>query len=202
MEEHRKLIRQRIKEAFEELLMEKSYSRITMGDVAKRSGIARNTLYNYVSDKAELFGHVAADHLLLSDTFERIASDESMSATDRLERMVEYLFDTYATDQLSTRIFAVGLANMRNNDSEKEYPVIRRLVRFMVEIVRGAQAENLIGLQGNPEVIVTLLAGVLVNALTLVEDGKDKIPETRAITLRFLLNAFQLQEEQPQSREI
>ena len=95
VEEHRKLIRQRIKEAFEELLMEKSYSRITMGDVAKRSGIARNTLYNYVSDKAELFGHVAADHLSLSDTFERIASDETMSATDRLERMVEYLTTSF-----------------------------------------------------------------------------------------------------------
>ncbi len=52
--EHRALVRGRILDSFGEELHEKGFAALTLADVAARAGIARNTIYNYASDKNEL----------------------------------------------------------------------------------------------------------------------------------------------------
>jgi len=52
--EHHELVWADLAEALRQLLVEHDYESITMGHIAARAGLARNTLYNYASDKSAL----------------------------------------------------------------------------------------------------------------------------------------------------
>lgn len=52
--EHRELMRSRLLDAFGDLLADKGYAALTLAEVAARAGMARNTIYNYVTDKEGL----------------------------------------------------------------------------------------------------------------------------------------------------
>lgn len=51
---HRRLIRERIFDAFSGLLRERGYDAITLADVAGQAGMSRTTMYNYFPDKDSL----------------------------------------------------------------------------------------------------------------------------------------------------
>ncbi|HEY6533011.1 MAG TPA: TetR/AcrR family transcriptional regulator [Acidimicrobiales bacterium] len=51
---HRRLIRQRIFDAFAGLLRQRGYDAITLADVAAKAGMSRTTMYNYFPDKDAL----------------------------------------------------------------------------------------------------------------------------------------------------
>ncbi|OCA93270.1 hypothetical protein ACU20_01765 [Actinobaculum suis] len=161
-----------------------------MGDVAKNAGIARNTLYNYVSDKAELFARVAADHLSLSQQLDHIAFNEEEKVSNRLRQMVDLLFDSYAADALAKKIYSVALANLRTNPNLRDFPAVRRLYGTAVAIVRAAQREHVISVEGDPELVVRLISGLLVNALTIVEESPERTDEVRDVLYSFMDNTF------------
>ncbi len=51
---HRELMLTRLLDAFGELMAERGYAALTLAQVAERAGMARNTTYNYVTDKEAL----------------------------------------------------------------------------------------------------------------------------------------------------
>lgn len=54
VEAHHELVWQSVTDALGELLTERDYESINLGHIAARAGLARNTLYNYASDKTSL----------------------------------------------------------------------------------------------------------------------------------------------------
>lgn len=52
--QHRRLVQSRILEAFGVEMATAGFAGLTLAQVAKRAGIARNTIYNYAADKNEL----------------------------------------------------------------------------------------------------------------------------------------------------
>jgi AcrR family transcriptional regulator len=54
VEAHHELVWQAVTDALGELLTERDYESINLGHIAARAGLARNTLYNYASDKTSL----------------------------------------------------------------------------------------------------------------------------------------------------
>ena len=54
IEEHHEMVWADLAEAMRELLLERDYESITMGHIAAKAGLARNTLYNYAADKSAL----------------------------------------------------------------------------------------------------------------------------------------------------
>jgi AcrR family transcriptional regulator len=51
---HRELVRTQLLDAFGDLLAEKGYADLSLAEVAARAGMARNTIYNYATDKEAL----------------------------------------------------------------------------------------------------------------------------------------------------
>ena len=54
IEQHHEMVWADLAEAMRHLLLERDYDSITMGHIAARAGLARNTLYNYAGDKSAL----------------------------------------------------------------------------------------------------------------------------------------------------
>src|ERR1700712_753207 len=51
---HRQLMWSQLLDSFGDLLADKGYADLTLADVAARAGMARNTIYNYATDKEAL----------------------------------------------------------------------------------------------------------------------------------------------------
>ncbi|MFI5908239.1 TetR/AcrR family transcriptional regulator [Dactylosporangium sp. NPDC051541] len=86
IEEHHEQVWADLAEALRQLLLERDYDAITMGHIAARAGLARNTLYNYGRDKHALVRALverASEPML-----ERVAAIAGRSADPAGERMV------------------------------------------------------------------------------------------------------------------
>lgn len=81
---HRELMWSQLLDAFGDLLADKGYADMTLAQVAARAGMARNTIYNYVTDKEALLmayigraveqfvGELRAEMATLGDARERL----------------------------------------------------------------------------------------------------------------------------------
>jgi AcrR family transcriptional regulator len=98
LSEHRALVRERLLDAFAELVRERGLEATTLAAVAERAGIARSAVYNHVKDKHDLLlGHTArmlesaAGHL-------RAALDAEQGAERKLARYVQVTFTSWAAE--------------------------------------------------------------------------------------------------------
>ncbi|GAB3473578.1 TetR/AcrR family transcriptional regulator [Nocardiopsis coralliicola] len=84
-------------EAMGALVAERGYEGFTLGHVAARAGIARNTIYNYAKDKTALAAKVAqrASRGVLAQ-IDRIAADPA-PAPQRLNEIVAALMRSFTT---------------------------------------------------------------------------------------------------------
>jgi AcrR family transcriptional regulator len=90
IEEHHERVWADLAEAMRHLLTERDYDAITMGHIAARAGLARNTLYNYARDKGALV--LALTERAARPAIERVAAIAARSAepaTDRMRQIVE-----------------------------------------------------------------------------------------------------------------
>jgi AcrR family transcriptional regulator len=97
---HRRLTRQRIFDAFSDLLRQRGYDAITLADVAAGSGMSRTTMYNYFPDKDALVvafaDEEAARHV--SELRERLAAIDN--PVDRLRAFISEQLRYVASHQL------------------------------------------------------------------------------------------------------
>ena len=106
--EHHEMVWADLAEAMRHLLLERDYESITMGHIAARAGLARNTLYNYARDKSALV-------LVLTQraglpAIERVAAIAARSAEPAAERMreiVEVVLEAFK-DQILQLMFRPG----------------------------------------------------------------------------------------------
>lgn len=97
-------------EAMRQLLLERDYDSITMGHIATRAGLARNTMYNYARDKGALVR--ALTQRASRPAVERVAAIAARSAdpaADRLRDIVEAVLAA-STDQAMQLMFRPGSA--------------------------------------------------------------------------------------------
>src|SRR5689334_2543775 len=103
--EHHDLVWADIATAMRRLLLERDYDSITMGHLAARSGLARNTLYNYGADKSALAR--ALTQRVGRPVVERvagIAARTSDPAAERLREIIEVVLEAF-TDQVLQLMF-------------------------------------------------------------------------------------------------
>lgn len=118
--EHRELVWTELLDAFDTLLLERGYDAVALPDVAARAGMARNTIYNYIDDKADLLtasaqrsagAVVAASHAA--------GSKSGASAPERLDDIIRLIVSTFATSSrlvLLLRAQAIALSESRSSD--------------------------------------------------------------------------------------
>jgi len=97
---HRRLTRQRIFDAFSELLYERGYDAITLADVAASAGMSRTTMYNYFADKDALVVAFADDEAArhVAGLRERLAPIEN--PVDRLTTYIAEQLRYFSTHHL------------------------------------------------------------------------------------------------------
>jgi AcrR family transcriptional regulator len=100
VDEHHEIVWQSITDALGELLTERDYESIKLGHIAARAGLARNTLYNYASDKNSLVLAIAerASRPVL-DRVTAIA-DKPEPATDRAREIISELLYAFTSSTI------------------------------------------------------------------------------------------------------
>ena len=99
--EHHEMVWADLAEAMRQLLLERDYDAITMGHIAARAGLARNTLYNYARDKGALV--VALTERAGRPAVERvtaIATRAADPAAERLREIVEVVLGAFTDPAL------------------------------------------------------------------------------------------------------
>ncbi|SDO69178.1 TetR/AcrR family transcriptional regulator [Lentzea jiangxiensis] len=105
IEEHHEKVWADLTEALRHLLLERDYDSITLGHIAARAGLARNTLYNYARDKRTLVLELARRvSRPLVHRVASIAGRTAEPAADRLREIVEVVLSA-STDQAMGPLF-------------------------------------------------------------------------------------------------
>ncbi|MFE8598947.1 TetR/AcrR family transcriptional regulator [Archangium violaceum] len=92
--EHREETWSRLRESFLEAMQEVGYAALSLADVARRAGIARNTIYNYAPDKAALLLAVVKSAV---EPFVASLVEESARESDPEERLALIVRRTVAS---------------------------------------------------------------------------------------------------------
>jgi AcrR family transcriptional regulator len=106
--EHHEMVWDGLAGAMRQLLRERDYDSLTMGHIAERAGLARNTLYNYAADKGALVA--ALTERAGRPTVDRVAEIAARSgdpAADRLPEIIEVVLEAF-TDQILQLLFRPG----------------------------------------------------------------------------------------------
>ncbi|MBB4690921.1 TetR/AcrR family transcriptional regulator [Paractinoplanes abujensis] len=161
IEEHHELVWAGLAEALRQLLLERDYDSITMGHIAARAGLARNTLYNYAPDKSALV-------LLLTERASRpavarvaaIAARSGESAAGRLRGIVEAFLEA-STDQALQPMFRPGAGSLVADVPKGPGNPFNAIVAEVENVVRDGVARGEFRAVGDVPLTVELLSGVV-----------------------------------------
>lgn len=186
---HHEYVWEALTDAMGALVAEHGYDGFTLGQVASRAGIARNTIYNYAEDKAALTAKIAqrASHDVL-EHIEKI-SKRSDPAPERLAEIVAELMRSFETPTVRLMLHTakspvpqdviehpdspftqVGVAVQRvitdgvEEGSFRDFSDVRLVTELLSGIVRAA-AENLVRDRTPTENLLPLAQNLMLNAL-------------------------------------
>lgn len=171
---HKALVRAQLLDAFEELLLETPYEEVSIAAVAARAGVARNTVYNYASDKAELLGAAARRHVgLLLVPLQR-AAEEHPEPVARMRAMLEAVFAELAESRTSPVIFQMLMRHGRDEDTEHAALGADALLPFIVGALEEGTHAGDFRRVGDLFFVLDLVASVLVTTVErLLEDPRE-----------------------------
>lgn len=174
--EHHEMVWADLAEALRQLLLERDYDSITMGHIAARAGLARNTLYNYARDKTALVA--ALTERAGRPAVERVAAiaRSAAPAGDRLREIVEAVLAAF-TDPALQLMFRPGTTP--DADKGPDSP-LHAIVVEVENVVRDGVARGEFRDVGDVGLTVELLSGVMRAGAERV--GRD--PDALAATVR------------------
>ncbi|MEV4517475.1 TetR/AcrR family transcriptional regulator [Dactylosporangium sp. NPDC049525] len=161
IEEHHEMVWAGLADAMRQLLLERDYDSINMGHIAARTGLARNTLYNYARDKSALV--LALTHRAGRPALERVAAIAARSAdpaAERLREIIEAVLEAF-TDQVMQLMFrpAPGLpaAEVPKGPDDPFHAIVVEVEH----VVRDGIARGEFRDVGDVHLAVELLSGVM-----------------------------------------
>ncbi|AXB47044.1 TetR/AcrR family transcriptional regulator [Amycolatopsis albispora] len=161
IEEHHEMVWAGLAEALRQLLLERDYDTITLGHIATRAGLARNTLYNYARDKRTLvlaLAERASGPMLARVT--AIAERSREPAADRLRETVEAVLDA-CTDQAMQLMFLPAAAPLAAEVPKGPHGPFHAVVVQVERIVRDGVESGEFRDVGDVRLAVELLSGVM-----------------------------------------
>jgi AcrR family transcriptional regulator len=148
-------------EAMRHLLLARGYESINMGHIAARSGLARNTLYNYARDKSALA--LALTERAGRPTVERVAAIAARSAdpaVDRLGEIIEAVLRAF-TDPLVQLMFRPGSPPPSAEGPKGPDSPFHEIVTEVENVVRDGISRGEFRDVGDVRLTVELLSGVM-----------------------------------------
>ncbi len=177
--EHHELVWADLAAAMRQLLLEGDYDSMTMGHVAARAGLARNTLYNYAADKGALVR--ALTEQVGRPAVERVTAIAARSgdpAAARMREIVEVVLEAF-TDPVLQLMFRPGAGPPVDEPKGPDSP-FHAVVAEVENVVRDGVARGEFRDVGDVPLTVELLSGVMRAGAERV--GRD--PAALAATVR------------------
>ena len=159
--EHHELVWSDLADAMRRLLLERDYDSITMGHLATRAGLARNTLYNYARDKSALV--LALTEQAGGPAVEQVAAIAGRSAEPAGQRLREIIDAVLAafTDPVLQLIFRPGAALPAPGVPKGPGSPFHAIVVEVENVVRAGIARGEFRDVGDVPLAVELLSGVM-----------------------------------------
>ncbi|MFI5959408.1 TetR/AcrR family transcriptional regulator [Cryptosporangium sp. NPDC051539] len=159
--QHHEMVWADLAEAMRQLLLERDYDSITMGHIAARAGLARNTLYNYAGDKSALV-------LALTERASRpmleqvtaIAARSADPAPDRMREIIEVVLRS-STDPALQLMFRPGSAPLVAEVPKGPGNPFTAVVDEVENVVRDGIASGEFRNVGDVQLLVELLSGAV-----------------------------------------
>ena len=180
IEEHHAMVWADLTEALRLLLLERDYDSITMGHIAAKAGLARNTLYNYARDKGALVR--ALTERAGRPAVERVAAIAARSAepaAERLREIIEAVLEAF-TDQSLQLMFRPGPGTAIAEVPKGPASPFHAIVVEVENVVRDGIARGEFRDVGDVPLTVELLSGVMRSGAERI--GRD--PAGLAATVR------------------
>lgn len=180
IEQHHEMVWAGLDEAMRELLRERDYDSINMGHIATRAGLARNTLYNYASDKSALV--LALTQRAGRPAVERVAAIAARSAdpaAERLREIIEVVLESF-TNRVMQLMFRPGAGLPPAEAPKGPDSPLHAIVVEVENVVRDGIARGEFRDVGDVPLVVELLSGVM-------RAGAERIgrePQAFAATVR------------------
>jgi AcrR family transcriptional regulator len=159
--QHHQMVWADLAEAMRRLLLERDYDSITMGHIAARAGLARNTLYNYAPDKSALVRALTerASRPML-ERVTAIAGRPAAPAADRLREIIEAVLAA-STDQALQPMFRPGAGRLVDELPKGPDNPFHAIVAEVENVVRDGVARGEFREVGDVPLTVELLSGVM-----------------------------------------
>jgi AcrR family transcriptional regulator len=159
--EHHDLVWSDLAEAMRHLLLERDYDSITMGHIAARAGLARNTLYNYARDKRALV--LALSHRAGRPAVERVAAIAARTPDPAAQRIAEIIDVVLAasTDQGMQLLFRPGSGMPVTELPKGPGGPLHEIVVEVENVVRDGITRGEFRDVGDVQLTVELLSGVM-----------------------------------------
>jgi AcrR family transcriptional regulator len=161
IEEHHEMVWADLADAMRQLLIERDYDSINMGHIAARAGLARNTLYNYASDKSALV--LALTQRVGQPAVERVAAIAARAAdpaADRMREIIVAVLDAF-TDQVLQLMFRQGSGLPFAEVPKGPDSPFHAIVVEVENVVRAGIARGEFRDVGDVRLAVELLSGVM-----------------------------------------
>jgi AcrR family transcriptional regulator len=178
--EHHEMVWAGLADAMRQLLRERDYDAITMGHIAARTGLARNTLYNYGRDKSALV--VALTERVGRPAVERVAAIAARSAEpagDRLREIVAAVLEAFR-DTVLQLMFRPGPGLPFADAPKGPGSPFHEVVVEVEGVVRDGVARGEFRDVGDVALTVELLSGVMRSGAERI--GRD--PDAFEATVR------------------
>lgn len=171
-------------EAAIKLFNERGVRDVTLADIAKEVGLARNSLYRYFPDKAHILA--AWFRVTIAPLVERsnAISTSRQPATDRLTQWVDVQFDYLTAPNNAAMLIASNEMTAMPDDVRAELGAGHRdLYSSLAQILSDALADQP---ERNVEIVTRLIAALTRSAAEQVRSGTESDParsELRRATL-------------------
>ncbi len=135
----RRLLRERLLDAAEELLGERPWARISMADIAGQAGVSRQTLYNELGSRGDFAqAYVLRETDVFLDAIEQAVTDHLDDPHAALSAAFEVFLDVAAGDPLIRTILAGdGSDGLLALFTTHGAPVLRHATARLAEILTG-----------------------------------------------------------------
>lgn len=178
--EHRAMRRRAVVDNAVTLLVTEGPAALTPAAVAKLTGLARTSVYQYFPTSGELLG-AAIEQLFVASQRElnQALAETGEDLDDRIAAYVRATLETARRGHSPTRLVGVELPEVYRRRLRELHEEVARPLRQIVE-ASGA---------GDVDLTTALANGVIAGAVALVEHGAD-LERTTQHTLRFLQRAL------------
>ena len=187
---HRTLLRGQLLDAFEELLLEHSYEDVSIAAVAAKAGVARNTVYNYAKDKADLLAGAARRRM------ERLGGPAAALAAQlpepalRLERLLSLMMGLVLTDPMSPRVFQELMTHGNQADVEHAVEGTGEILPVVLRTLHDGQASGAFLLAGSDDFTIDLIGSVMMTTAERILASPIEAQPTIDAAIGFVMRAL------------